>query len=155
MVSKSSTADRLPESSGVEHHSCVEAVVALENILGRAPDHEGGWLEALRGELDELATALMAHFEEEMASDLYGSLAHRAPQCSARLEELMDEHDEILQRLDAVREEAGQLSDDAELYQLRELNAHAQMLAAIIRRHEAEENEMVMRAYWQEIGSGD
>ncbi len=54
-----------------------------------------------------------------------------------------------------VREEARELSGDIKLYQLRELNAHAQMLAAIIRPHEAEENEMVMRAYWQEIGSGD
>ena len=134
MISKSSTTDRLPESSVVEHRSCVDAVVALEEVLGRALDREGGWLEALRGELDDLAAALVSHFEEELTSDLYASLALRVPQYSARLQELTAEHGEILRRLDAVREEARQLRDDVEFYQLRELNAHAQMLAAIIHR---------------------
>ncbi len=150
----------VPESSAgglpdVEHRSCIDAVVALEQILGRAPDRGGDWLGALRGELDDLAAALVAHFEDERDSDLYAALAMRVPQYSARLEELMAEHEEILTRLAAVREAAEELQDDVELYQLRELNAQAQMLAATIRRHEAEENEMVMRAYWREIGGGD
>ncbi len=152
MSSKSPTGGRLPD---VEHRSCLEAVVALEQALSHTPDRRGSWLEALRGELDDLGAALLAHFEEEKASDLYASLAIRVPQYSARLDELMAEHDEILRHLETVREEARKLDQDAELFQLRELNAHAQMLAAIIRRHEAEENEMVMRAYWQETGGSD
>ncbi len=49
---------------------------------------------------------------------------------------------------------AGSL-DHSRIHSLREFNAGVQLLIASIRRHEAEENEVVLSAHWQEYGAGD
>ncbi|MCG8460377.1 MAG: hemerythrin domain-containing protein, partial [Holophagales bacterium] len=138
------------------HHGVMESVVALEEVLGRSLEPHRDWLEALGHSLDDLIGVLREHFDEESAGELYGELLERFPRYAHRLEQLAAEHEEILQRAEALLESTAALDrDDLQVYRLRELNAQGQLLAAILRRHEAEENEIVMRAYWNEVGTGD
>ena len=45
--------------------------------------------------------------------------------------------------------------DSAETLRVQEFRARVALLIATIRRHEAEENEIIMEAYWDELGAAD
>lgn len=137
------------------HHDVIHRVMALEEVLSRSPKPAVEWLAALAQELGELHDLLHAHFDDERQGELYGDLPERFPQYAPSLARLAEEHDELLARTDALLQKVEGLGSNTEVWRLRELNARGQLLAAILRRHEAEENEIVMRAYWDEIGAGD
>ena len=136
-----------------EHRECMEVVSDLETFLGRQPDREGVWVGELVDKLEHLGATLRGHFEEEH-DGLYVQLPIKFPRLSTRLTKLRAEHATILESLDGTLEKARR-SQKPELYELRELNAHVQLLVATIRRHEAEENEIVIEAHWDEVGVGD
>ena len=60
----------------------------------------------------------------------------------------------MLDSLDSLLRKAERLHEP-ETLDLRELSAHVQLFAARFRRHEAAENELVVEAYWNDIGVGD
>jgi hypothetical protein len=137
-----------------EHRGCMQAVAAVEECLDRAPDREGHWLGALLSVLPNLADTLEAHFSAEKDTSLYTELPVKCPEFAVKLNGLLAEHDRILDSARSLIGEAGALREPR-IYELRELNARAQVLLATIRRHEAEENEIIMRAHWEESGCGD
>jgi len=137
-----------------EHRACMEVVSEVEAILDRQPDREGRWLDEIRGKLPTLRRTLEAHFRGEEDGPLFRQLPIQSPQLSGRLSRLADEHEGILRSVDDLVARADAL-EEPEVYQLRELNAQVQLLVATIRRHEAEENELVLQSNWDEIGTGD
>ena len=137
-----------------EHRACMAVVSEVESILDRQPDRGGKWLALLREKLPELRSTLATHFAGEEGGPLFRQLPIQAPQLSGRLTRLEEEHAGILVSVEALADRAEKL-EDPEVYELRELNAQVQLLIATIRRHEAEENELVMQANWDEIGDGD
>jgi hemerythrin-like domain-containing protein len=137
-----------------EHRQCMQVVAEVESILDRQPDREGRWLGEIRDKLPELRNTLAAHFRGEEDGPLFRQLPIQAPQLSGRLSRLEEEHQGILESVESLTRRAEKLQDP-EVYELRELNAQVQLLIATIRRHEAEENELVMQANWDEIGTGD
>jgi len=137
-----------------EHRECMRKVLALEEILDHTPDGEGAWLGSLNERLGDLEATLSAHFEDEAEGHLFGEMPTKYPRFATRLEALEKEHADILVQIAALRTRARTLRKP-ELYELRELNARAQLLVATIRRHEAEENEIILSAYWEEFGGGD
>ena len=149
------TLPELPQAIEQTHHDVIEDVVALEKVLSRPLEPATEWLGALGEQLEALQATLSRHFDDERRGELYGELPAKFPQWAGQLERLAAEHDEILQRTAALRHRVRGLGPASEVYRLRELNGHAQLLAAILRRHEAEENEVVMRAYWDDVGTGD
>lgn len=137
-----------------DHRRCMQAVLELERCLDRQPDRGGKWLDEVRGCLPRLASTLREHFTDEEAGPLFSRVPVRHPRLAPRLKSLRDEHermgeacDRVLARLDDLR--------DPEVYQLREFNAQLQLLVATIRRHEAEENEILLEAMCDEVGVGD
>jgi len=148
-----------PDRSSLEetlqqHHTCMSRVAELEKALDQHPDEEGRWIGRIRKELPLLRGTLSHHFEEEQEAALYRELPVRYPRFADRIKKLASEHDGILQAIDTVTV-AAQGLHQAELHELRELNARIQLLVATIRRHEAEENELIMSAHWDEVGAGD
>jgi iron-sulfur cluster repair protein YtfE (RIC family) len=137
-----------------QHHTCMSRVAELEEILDRHPDEEGRWIGRIRQELPLLRDTLSHHFKEEQEAALYRELPVRYPRFAERIEKLASEHDGILEAIDKVTA-AAQGLQRPELHDLRELNARIQLLVATIRRHEAEENELIMSAHWDEVGTGD
>jgi hypothetical protein len=136
-----------------DHRRLAGAITAVEEILDHRPD--AAWLQSMRPRLDTLSDTVQAHFQSEGNSELYRQLPIEHPRFAVRLAELEHEHEVILDLTRATLDMSGKLKDDPELYELREFDARIQWLIAFLRRHEAEETEIVMRAYWEEVGTGD
>lgn len=137
-----------------EHRGLMETVSAVEGCLDSPPDREGKWRSALVSELARLTDALRCHFGTESQGALYQEIPERFPRFAQRLRDLEAEHASILADAESVlklgREETGD-----RIYEQRRLNARAQLLVATLRRHEAEENEIILSAHWDEVGAGD
>jgi uncharacterized protein (DUF1786 family) len=137
-----------------EHRECMRVVSEVEDCLDEHPDREGRWMARLLPRLEMLTGMLEAHFCQEEQSALYREVPERFPRYADTLRRLAAEHAEILDRAKSLVRQAGGL-DHSHIHALREFNAGVQLVIARIRRHEAEENEVVLGAHWQEYGAGD
>jgi hypothetical protein len=137
-----------------EHKDLMQSVTDVETCLDTPPDREGRWIAALLEKLPALSETLRCHFSVEQEGALYREIPERFPRFAQRLEQLAREHREILEIAEDVIARAGELGG-SRIYEQRELNARVQLLVATIRRHEAEENEIIMSANWDEVGAGD
>ena len=146
---KSSLQDTLSE-----HRDCMRVVSDVEAILDQHSDREGAWISRLLDKLPALAESMGSHFKAEEQGVLFRELPVKKPRLASRIEKLVAEHATMLRSAGDVVERARGLSDP-EIYELRELNALVRLLIATIRRHEAEENEIIMGAYWDELGAAD
>lgn len=152
--SRTDVTDDVVQDTLEEHKHCMEVVAEIEACLDRQPDREGVWLSALLLKLPKLSETLRGHFSAEEKGPLFEKIPFSHPQFASTLQDLKDEHGRITSTVDAIIRKAGQLQD-AEIFELRELNAQIQLLIATIRRHEAAENEVVVQAHWDEVGVGD
>jgi len=143
-----------PRSTIDTHRQCMRIVSEVETCLDRPPDRDGRWLGELREKLPALADVLRGHFIDEEREYLYTELPAQKPRFADRLAKLKSEHGSILEAVDEAISKAGRV-EGGEVHELRELNACVQLVVATIRRHEAEENEIVLRAYWHDVGAGD
>jgi len=142
------------EETLAEHRDAMEVVSSVEGCLDRHPDLEGGWIGRIRDELPRLSDTLRAHFAVEQEGPLYRQLPVSHPRFADRLARLEAEHARILSSIEEVTRQAEELRDP-QMYEVREFNAAVQLLVATIRRHEAEENEIILSAHWDEVGAGD
>lgn len=148
-----------PEDSSLEaildeHRDCMQIVAEVEACLDEHPDREGEWMGRMLPKLKALAGKLRSHFREEEQASLYREVPERFPRFADRLQRLASEHSQILARATDLVGRAGAL-DHTRIHELREFNAGVQMLVASLRRHEAEENEVILSAHWREFGEGD
>lgn len=132
----------------------MKLVSELENCLDRRPTDPERWVADLRDRLSRLKGALGEHFEREESGPLFRDLPVRHPRLAEPLARLEAEHPVMVEELSEALRRAETLESPEE-FELRELNACAQLLVARIRRHEAAENELVIQAHWDEIGVGD
>jgi len=136
------------------HRECMRLVSAVEECLDRKPDRDGRWLADLQEKLPLLAQTLREHFEEEQQEYMYRELPVEAPRFASRLRKLEAEHGQILETIQGIIEGSESLQQ-VEIPEAREFNARVQLLVATIRRHEAEENEILVNKYWNDVGVGD
>lgn len=137
-----------------EHRDLVQVVAEVEACLDRPPDREGRWADDLVDKLPTLVDVLRCHFSAEQQGALYTELPERFPRFAERLAELAAEHAKILATADDVVERSKKVGR-AHIYEQRELNARVELLVSTIRRHEAEETEIILSAHWDEMGTGD
>jgi len=135
-----------------EHRACLELLnrveQCLEGVTGPVQDDEA--LSCLR----KLEDTLQKHFKGEEEGFLL-QLPLECPHLAARFQKLEDEHSGILDSLSGVLKNAGKPEMDAADRRPGSLKDHVQRLFVTIRRHEAEENELVMEAYWDTLGNID
>ena len=106
--------------------------------------------------LRRLCEQLALHFSLEESFGYFEEPLYSAPQLSREAERLRSEHATILKRLKSIVSEAERLAS---------LNAWASLACMIpyhfgefdaqLKRHEAEENELLMACYDSELGAGD
>ncbi len=154
MSDRPETKPSLVEETLDEHRGCLQLISEVEQCLDRPPDDRQRWLADLQGTLARLATALGRHFAGEESGPMFRSLPTQHPRLAGPLARLEAEHPVMLQKMNDVLEKANAL-ENTEIFELRELNGGVQLLLAQIRRHEAAEDEMVIRAHWEEVGVGD
>jgi len=152
---KPETTERsIVEDALQDHRECMHVVSTVEGCLDSHPDREGRWIEQLRRELPRLAETLRCHFSAEQEGPLYRSLPVTHPRFAPQLRRLEAEHARIVRAVEDAVLKAASFSAP-HMYQIREFNAELQLLVAQIRRHEAEENEIILSAHWDEVGTGD
>jgi len=137
-----------------EHEQCMKVVARVEACLDRHPDVAGTWLADLRTELPLLARVIERHFEDEERGPLYRVLPVARPRFADRLQKLQAQHVDIREAVSRAMTRAAELQDPP-LHEIRELNSQVQLAVALIRRHEAAENEILLAANWDEVGVGD
>lgn len=133
-----------------EHREISSCVARIEEQLMRPAI--GGWPATLADRLDELSTLLRAHFSGEAEASFFREVITIAPHLQARLSALALEHGKILQALSKASSLAR--TPDAAARGLL-LRRKVQLTLATLRRHESEENEMIMRAYLRDLGASD
>jgi hypothetical protein len=144
----------LVEETMDEHRGCLQLISEVESCLDRPPEDRRVWLSELRGMLLRLAAAMRLHFEGEESGPIFRALPLRHPRLARPLAELEAEHPLMLEAIDKVLRKVAEF-ENPELFELRDLNGRVQLLLAQIRRHEAAEDELVLRAHWEEVGVGD
>ncbi|MDX1631836.1 MAG: hemerythrin domain-containing protein [Thermoanaerobaculia bacterium] len=123
---------------------------ALRVLVGRVEEAED--LQELSGLLEELETALDAHFESEEAEDgLHAAIDRTAPHKQNALEELFEEHRAFLTRVQELADEARRCLEGP----MKEVVHGARELARELREHEERETELFLDANYTEYGGGD
>jgi hemerythrin len=106
-------------------------------------------LERIQAMLSELATLLRRHFEtEEGPQGLHEVVGEEATHRLTTLQRLIDEHAEILVRVEQLRIEVADCLDGP----VRRTVEGVAALADLLHRHEADEEELFGEAFYSDIG---
>lgn len=127
--------------------SLLRSVEEVEAAAGPSPDARRG----VSKRLEEMAHRLREHFAWEEESDLYTAFPEYFPRFGAALERLRLEHEKIVRQVLELR---AAYRSEAEIGGC-DLATRLHALAATIRRHESEENEILQRAYCEDLGPVD
>ena len=142
------------EKTRDEHHGCMKALAEVENCLGHYSETEGSGHTEILDRLKALNTTLRHHFQGE-EEGLFRKLPVDHPHLAPRFTKLQDEHTAILELLQAVIRKKEAVDKQAEVSRPFELSAKVKLLVATLRRHEAEEDELMMEAHWRTVGVSD
>ncbi len=141
-----------------EHEHCMRLVSDLSGWLDLDPAAVSDWSAQLQARLSALAKGMQEHFEGEEQSPIYRELPTETPRFADQLDRLKAEHLPMLSDIDALVEMGGEIdpnTKDLNTGSIRELKARIKLLIATMRRHEAEENEIIMSAHWDDLGGND
>lgn len=106
------------------------------------------WVQDLSGQLTQLQRALKDHFAAEEASDMYTPNHPEFGRFQRDLERLLAEHPTMLNTVQRLITEARPKTASA-------LVADTLGLVAMLKAHEAAENEILQAAYGDDIGDAD
>ena len=103
--------------------------------------------------LTELRARLKAHFAEEESPEYMSEAVTAAPRLTTRANELLQQHSQLLATLDRVIADVDNqgLTGD-QLVNEREV---LRTLIHNLRRHEQDEDELLLEAFDDDIGTGD
>lgn len=135
-----------------EHRGCLALLKRVETCVHGGPEPIDG--DQLRELLQKLDKTLRKHFKGE-EEGFFAQLPVEQPWLAESFATLEKEHETILSSLDALIETAGKPLDGADGSALSALKIQAQRLILTLRRHEAQENELVMDAHWYTLGNLD
>ncbi len=110
-------------------------------------------IEDVVRKLSSLRDQLETHFRHEEAEGFFEQIADQAPRLARRVNNLCTEHVEMLAEIDGLMEQAMQ-GDGSEGW-WRYIGAEFHGLSKRLMEHEREENELLQRAYTDDIGSKD
>jgi len=136
----------------LDDHAHVRGLLGgLEEHLDRPVEPEAEWRSELQVTLSDLHRRLQRHFKSEEKGGVHERLMQEAPRLAHRLDELFADHPAILERLTgllaSLSEEGG-----ASPLDVRALTDGTRQLIEQLSEHEASENEVMLDAYWDDLG---
>ena len=149
---KDSRADA--EAAFDEHKKISKMVSDLEEWLDEPEECIHSWCDCLRERLEPLAALLEPHFDGEEASALYREVPVEFPRFASQLDRLFEEHKTLVNDVKGILEGTRSGTDPVQA-QARELTLRTKMLLFTLKRHESEENEILQKAYWDDLAAGD
>lgn len=148
MASSSTTDGR---NTVLDEHRGLTLTVDRIDAWVTSDEHFGpDWAPELTRRVSALVEQLRMHFSGEAESSLFNEIRERTPQMTGRLSALALEHSEILKAFRDVVEGAKSLPAGQEAP--ARLALMTRRAISILRRHEAEENELIMCAFWDDLG---
>lgn len=133
-----------------EHQHIRRLVDTLESTIEKRDANGSDWLEELRPVLIELSSGLASHFQGEEA-ELFEDVKRRLPRHVPTVERLVEQHRQLSL-------EFGKSASDATTLQISHDDVVRSFIAALskglklLRAHEEQENELMLVAYWQDLG---
>lgn len=109
------------------------------------------WAARVRHVLGDLIPLLKAHFRGEAEASFFREVMEGAPHLAPLLNRLALEHPKILAGFEAAEQLAGAV-DPADVGRVSALKRSVVLAMATLKRHEAEENELIMQAHWDVLG---
>ncbi len=149
--------DRFTLSAADSRHdrntSC-DALHDLENALSApAPGRHRAWLDDVGTSIDHLLDALTAQaFTDADSASLLSDIAADQPRLAGRIEQLRDDHREIVAELRTIRDLIDADPDATDAAALRDRLADT---ARRFRRHRTQEADLVYEAVNVDLGVGD
>lgn len=137
-----------------EHRELVRWVSELDEWAAPSVARDGGWGPELGRKSANVLEHLSHHFSGDAEGTFFADVAKRAPHLIGKLTGLTSEHAEILKEFRQVAEQASALDGD-DMAAASRLAARTRRVVATLRRHEAEENELIFNAFWDDLGVGD
>ncbi len=129
------------------HTALLRALQELEKAAG--PTSREGPAE-LGTRLGTVRTHLADHFRFEEEGGYMAPVLKEEPRFSAEIQELLAEHSQMAQALDAIIEEVGR---GPTMQDVSRQQIHAWI--GKVRHHETRENDLVQEAYYSEGATGD
>ncbi|RLB47521.1 MAG: hypothetical protein DRJ42_25235 [Deltaproteobacteria bacterium] len=134
----------------LEDHRHVRASLEdLEKHIGQETADEGPWRDHLKGLLSDFEERLKKHFKFEEEGGLFEQLKEEAPRLANRVDKIFADHPAILAQLQKL---SGGLSTGPSGMSMSVLIEETSKLITHVREHEAEENDIMMGALWDDVG---
>ena len=132
-----------------EHEDLRALLQTLERQV-QQPAGPDAWLENLRETLSRLVDLCSEHFRLEEQAGLHVQLREQSPRLAFRLEKLLSDHARILEAL-------RKLVTDLPIESIASggvdpLKERVLGVLEAVHEHERAENEIMMDAYWQDLG---
>lgn len=143
----------------LEHRQLDAMVADLRRFLAAerpAPGESGAhtWSAELTRRLVLLHDRLFRHFREEEEGGMVEEISRRHPRAARAVEELVDEHRQMLGRLRRITARAMQYGE-GEAPSKPELRSQLTELLDLLNHHERTETGLIHQLEIQELGQGD
>ncbi|MBI3949695.1 MAG: hemerythrin domain-containing protein [Acidobacteria bacterium] len=149
---KRAIADELLREHEVERGIVRQLELLVEE--GGLVGQESEWGRRMCDELSAFRRHLQRHFALEEEGGFMLEVVARMPQASEQVEKLRQEHGETLKVIDELIHDSSLLAYGTSL-SLAELRNRILEVFSTIRRHEAEENELIQQIFYQEVSVAD
>lgn len=136
-----------------EHQHIRRLVDSLETALEKRAQGGRVWLDEVTPLLGELASGLASHFKGEEA-EFFADVSRRLPRHAPTVERLVEQHHRLTQDFAIVASQVATL----DVHQSGVVEQFTTLLAKslkLLRTHEEQENELMLVAYWQDLGEAD
>ena len=132
-----------------EHQGCLKLINDVEIACRR--ERNPAWAEVLHERMHRLRHALEAHFRSEEQGPLFRKVSKAYPRFADQLNRLRAEHAVLLYSFDAACVEARGVGAQGTRLALGALAMRVRAVLASLRRHEAEENEVILRVQMDDL----
>ncbi len=137
-----------------EHRDLRELITNLGERACAPSKPPERWSDELSDILTRLRTALHQHFVDEEEGPFANELPVSFPQLAGRLEDLLAEHRDLMERLDQILRRVAEASEHATNEDVRQIRADVRVFIEAIRAHESAENALLQDSVLEDLGGG-
>lgn len=132
-----------------DHHELIRLLGEVHQALSKKVGNGARLVEIV----ESLTDHVERHFREEEASGVFNEVAAHAPRLASRAEELLAEHNQLRQAVQALNQAARSGDGTADWWE--RLEATFRDFSKNLMHHEHREDELVQIAYDQDLGAAD
>ena len=148
-MSKPETKHELLAQVQRDHEELREMLGIVSRTLSRRESSVPAVVEALT----RLGRDVAQHFSDEESAGLFSDIESRAPRMADRVAELRAEHQRLADAIADLQNVAAR-GDGSDAW-WEQVGRAYQVFSKELMHHESYENELLLRAYTDDIGSGD